>query len=128
MWKIPPEWWCEKGKENDRLTAAGQPVKWEYGSLIPSKMTREFTVFNCSQAGVAGTTKVFVRKVGDKFVARVGIVILGSTNMKEGELAVSNPFDPDFEDNYAEGIGVTQEAAIEDMKKDMGDIAESIWL
>lgn len=91
-------------------------------------MSEEFTVFNCSMIGVSGTTKVFVRKVGDHFVARVGISILGSTNMKSEELALANPFDDSFEDNYAEGIGPTQEAAIEDMKKDMGDISESIWL
>lgn len=88
----------------------------------------EYTVFNCSTIGVAGTTKVFVRKVGEQFVARVGIAILGSTNMKAAELVDANPFDDSFEDNYAEGIGATQEAALLDMKRDMGDIAESIWL
>lgn len=89
---------------------------------------KDFAVFNCSMIGVAGTTKVFVRKMGEHFVARVGIAILGSTNMSDGALAVANPFDDSFEDNFAEGIGPTQEAALLDLKKDMGDISESIWL
>jgi hypothetical protein len=88
----------------------------------------EFTVFNCSTIGVGGTTKVFVRKVGESYVARVGIAILGSTNMKSADLVNANPFDESFKDNFAEGVGLTQEAALEDMKRDMGDIAESIWL
>lgn len=91
-------------------------------------MSDEFTVFNCSTVGVAGTTKVFVRQVGESFVARVGIAILGSTNMKAADLASANPFDDSFQDNFAEGIGATQEAALQDLKRDMGDIAESIWL
>lgn len=97
--------------------------------MTKAKLTAEgFTVFSCSAIGVAGTTKVFVRQVGDKHVARVGIAILGSTNMKEAELASANPFDESFEDNFAEGVGDTQEAALQDLKRDMGDIAESIWL
>lgn len=87
-----------------------------------------FTAFSCSAIGVAGTTQVFVRKVGDKYVARVGIAILGQTNMKEAELANSNPFDDSFRDNYAEGIGKTLQEAIDNLKKDIKKTSESLWL
>ena len=30
---MPPAPWCEKGQENERLRAAGQPDKWSYGEL-----------------------------------------------------------------------------------------------
>lgn len=88
----------------------------------------EVTAFSCSALGVAGTTQVFVRKVGENYVARVGIAILGQTNMKEGDLRGANPFDDSFYDNFAEGIGPTQEAAIDNLKKDIQKTSETLWL
>jgi hypothetical protein len=91
-------------------------------------MNSEFTVFNCSHVGVAGTTRVFVKKVGDQFVARVGIAIMGSTNMKEEELALANPFDSEFKDNFCEGTGASVDAAVESLKNDIRETSETLWL
>lgn len=89
----------------------------------------KFTAFNCAAIGVAGTTNAFVQKVGDQYVARVGIAIFGQTNMKDSELANNaNPFDESFRDNYAEGTGKTLQEAIDNLKKDVKAISESLWL
>lgn len=88
----------------------------------------KFTAFNCAAIGVAGTTNAFVQQIGDQYVARVGIAILGQTNMKEAELQNANPFDADFRDNFAEGIGKTLQEAVDNLKKDIKAISESLWL
>lgn len=94
------------------------------------------TAFICSHVGVAGTTKVFVRpmdmemegKTMTMFVARVGIAIMGQTNRKDPGLKDANPFDEDFRDNYAEGIGGTHEEALAALRKDIEKTAETLWL
>jgi hypothetical protein len=85
--------------------------------------------FHCTSIGVAGTTRVFVKEIGPmKFEARVGIAIMGSTNRNDDGLALANPFDEDFHDNYAKGEGATRELALEALKLDMKKIADDIWL
>lgn len=86
------------------------------------------TAFVCADVGVSGTTKVFVKETSPgEFEARVGIALLGITNMEAEKLKDANPFDEDFHDNYAHGVGKTQQEAIEEMKKDIGKIADSLW-
>lgn len=91
-------------------------------------MSDEFTAFLCTSIGVAGTTRVFVRKVADHYVARVGIAIMGSTNRKDEDLKDADPFDEHFNDNYAEGTGNTEAEAIEDLKRDIRETSETLWL
>jgi len=59
----------------------------------------------------------------------MGIALFGMTNMDKAgfEAADNNPFHKDFYDNYVSGKGATQEEAIENMKKDQSDMAESLW-
>jgi hypothetical protein len=90
-------------------------------------VNQEIIAFHCSQVGVAGTTRVFVRKVGQEYVARVGIAIFGSTNMTEEELRDADPFSEKFRDNYDEGKGATVGQALEDLKREMKKTAESLW-
>lgn len=93
-------------------------------------MGNDIKIFQCSHIGVSGTTDVHVRKSDtEKYEARVGIALLGSTNMDaEGfKKCNSNPFHELFNDNYAFGIGKTEAEAIEKMRLDMNDISESIW-
>lgn len=91
-------------------------------------MTEPYSFFHCDCIGVAGTTPVVVRKHGDgTYEARVGIAIMGGTNMPLEELAGKNPFDDDFYDNYAQGHAATEEAAITAMKRDMRSIADSVF-
>jgi len=96
-------------------------------------MEKEITVFKCDHIGVAGTTDVHVklRKTqggNDIYEARCGIALMGSTQMDEWGFKACNydPFHPEFLDNYCIGRGATQEEAIERLKEDMKDTANSI--
>lgn len=93
-------------------------------------MSEETVVFECSHVGVAGTTPVHVKRMADgTFKARVGIAIMGSTNMDEAGFAACdhNPFHPEFYDNFAEGDGATEEEALAALKADMRQTADSLW-
>lgn len=93
-------------------------------------MDEEVVIYKCSHVGVAGTTDVHVRLTIDgKFIARCGIAIMGSTNMDEEGFKACNydPFHDKFHDNYAQGMGETQAEAIEALKSDMHQTADSIW-
>lgn len=91
-------------------------------------MEGHVTIHQCSHIGVAGTTAVFVKKMADgTYEARVGISIMGSTNMPWDDLKDANPFDDSFQDNFAIGIGASKEAALTDLKDDMNKTADSIW-
>ncbi len=83
---------------------------------------------NCHAMGIAGTTRGFVRRVGDQYVARIGVAIMGATNRPVEELATASPFDEDFRDNYAEGRGHTHEEAVAALRRDVQGMAESLWL
>jgi hypothetical protein len=90
----------------------------------------------CQNVGVSGTTRVVTLKIqeggrfGDSDVpdvweARVGIAILGysaPTTTQE-----SNPFDGDFQDNFARGFGTSEEAAVIALKLDLKRTADSLW-
>ena len=87
--------------------------------------------FTCSMIGLSGTTSPRVMKHDDgTFEARIGIAILGATNMSDEEMAEAdnNPFHERWYDNYAGGKGDTFEEAIENMKKEMKEIHESLWV
>ncbi len=88
------------------------------------------TMYACESIGVSGITNVFVVKEGDIYTARVGIALMGSTNMSSEELAACNynPFHENFRDNYAKGTGSTEEEAINDLKADLRKLADSLWL
>lgn len=91
-------------------------------------MEGHVTIHQCSHIGVAGTTAVHVKKLPDgTYEARVGIAIMGSTNMPWDDLKDANPFDDSFQDNFALGMGKTEEEALADMKADMNKTADSIW-
>lgn len=95
-------------------------------------MTEEkITAFQCESVGISGTTQVFVRRMaadrGSAFVARVGIAIMGQTNMAPELLKDANPFDESFRDNYCEGVGGTQEEAIAALKRDIEETSQSLW-
>ena len=97
-------------------------------------MEEEMIYFPCNHIGIAGTTDVHVKKHKtqgghDIYEARCGIAMMGMTNMDEEEFKACNydPFHPDFRDNYCIGRGSTQEKAIEELKKDMKDMANSLW-
>jgi hypothetical protein len=87
-------------------------------------------IYVCSHIGVSGTTDVHTKKRSDGlWEARVGIALLGGTNMDEEGFARcnSNPFHDLFYDNYASGTGKDEKTAIDNMKKDMRDISDSLW-
>jgi len=95
----------------------------------PKEPPKEIHIFMCDDVGVNGTTDVHVREKDGKFEARVGIALFGSTNMSDEQFDAcdNNPFHEDFHDNYADGKGDTKEEAIENMKKDMTKISESLF-
>lgn len=83
-------------------------------------------VFSCEHIGVAGTTDIFVRTNEEgKYVARVGIAILGGTNFEASIGA--NPFDKYFHDNYSEGVGTTVDEALAALKEEMHKLSHSLF-
>lgn len=93
-------------------------------------MTEEVIVYQCSNVGVAGITDVHIRRIGvDEYEARVGIAIMGSTNMDEAgfEACGYNPFHEKFRDNWASGTGATEAEALDALKADMRQTADSLW-
>ena len=88
----------------------------------------DIMMFHCSAVGISGTTQVFVKEIGPlKYEARVGVAIMGKTNLPEEKLRNANPFDEDFHDNYATGEGPTRETAIEALKADIKKLSDSLW-
>jgi len=82
----------------------------------------------CRNVGTAYTTPTFLLRGADgMWEARAGIAIMGSTNMSEDDLERLSPFDKDFHDNYASGVGETPAVAVAVMHKDRESIADSIW-
>ena len=89
------------------------------------------TIFQCSAIGTSGTTPVHVKRLVDgTFEARMGIAILGSTNMDPAgyEACGFDPFSHLFWDNFASGTGTTEEEAIAAMKADQQQINRTLWL
>jgi len=83
----------------------------------------------CKNIGLSGTTEIHVKEINGKFVARMGFAIMGSTQMDKAgfEAAEYNPFHDEFYDNYIEGIGDTQDAAIVALEADAENTANSFW-
>ena len=94
-------------------------------------MSKKTTIFQCENIGISGTTDVHVRQNHDEtYEARVGIALLGITQMDESGFNACNhdPFNEKFFDNYAYGVGETEEEAINAMKRNMRQTAESLWI
>jgi len=95
-------------------------------------MNKEETIiYECRNIGIAGTTPVHVKKhVGGSFEARCGFALMGATNMSEDEFSACdyNPFNDNFNDNYSTGFGADETSAIEALKADMKQTADSLWL
>lgn len=88
----------------------------------------DLTFFQCDAVGVDGTTRVAVqRRPEGTYEARVGIALLGVTNVPIASLRDANPFDPDFPDNYARGEGATETAALEALKRSLRETANMLW-
>lgn len=93
-------------------------------------MTEQVTIIKCDHIGVAGTTDTHVRRNQDgTYEARCGIAIFGSTQMDEAGFKACNydPFHEQFYDNFASGTGSTEAEAIEALKRDMRQTADSLW-
>ena len=92
-------------------------------------MMDNVTMIACKNIGFSGTTEIHVKEIDGKFVARMGFAIMGSTQMDKAgfEAAEYNPFHDEFYDNYAEGIGDTQDDAIKALQADMEQTTESFW-
>jgi len=83
--------------------------------------------FCCQGIGAAYTTPRFLLRDADGWEARAGIAIMGSTNMKDEDLARLSPFDKEFYDNYAQGRGATPAEALKAMDADRCSIADSLF-
>jgi hypothetical protein len=93
-------------------------------------MTKPIIVRQCSHIGIAGTTPVHVKQhESGAFEARCGFAVMGATNMDEAGFKACNydPFHEKFHDNYAVGLGDTEESAIEALKLDMKTTADILW-
>jgi len=86
------------------------------------------TVHTDSNIGVSGAKIHWMRsKDGELHWCRMAIAIMGSFNNSDEYIEKTSPFDPQFNDNYVQGKGKTQEEALENMKKDMEGISNSLF-
>lgn len=88
-------------------------------------------ISKCSNSGLSGTTLLHFKEHEDgTFEARIGIALLGTTNMDDDgfKRCNSNPFHPEFYDNFCAGKGKTKKEALENLKKDQHSIYESLWI
>ena len=93
-------------------------------------MSEYTVVHHCSHVGVAGTTPVRVKQLDDgTFAARCGIAMMGVMNMNKAgfEACGHDPFHPEFNDNWCEGRGATEEEALTALKVDMRQMSDSLW-
>lgn len=90
----------------------------------------EIQYFICHSPGLAGTTPITIKQSSDGFEARMGFALFGATNMDEDgfRAAKYNPFHELFHDNFATGNGATQEEAIANLKAEVTEIHNSLWL
>lgn len=95
-------------------------------------MKKEVKVYaNCCTPGLAGTTPIHIKQTEDgKHEARMGFALFGSANLSEQEMKRLdyNPFHEEFYDNYASGIGDSEDAAIDALKADLESTYESMWI
>lgn len=86
------------------------------------------TVTMCSNMGLSGA-QVFINKTSAGFEARQAVALFGSYQMRESDLESINynPFHDDFDDNFVSGKGNTQDEAIEALKADAKQMADSLW-
>lgn len=84
----------------------------------------------CSNIGVSETTSHRMKYDGEQYEVRVGIAILGMSDMNDDEMreARFDPFHENWHDNYASGKGSTKDEAVENMHKDIKEIADSLWV
>lgn len=92
-------------------------------------MGAEMSIYICNNIGVAGTTLCHIQQTEEGFEARIGIALMGMSNLDEDGFKKCdyNPFHDKFYDNYCVGKGKTEEEAIEALKVDMKDMADSLW-
>lgn len=90
-------------------------------------MKRILTAFECHNIGVQVAGPVHVRQFGPLWIVRAVIAVLGTTNMPDEYIQKTSPFSPWFLDNYAQGFGLTEEKAIEDLKRDIKEFTDGVW-
>ena len=79
--------------------------------------------------GMHATTEIHYKEFEDHWECRQGFGMFGGQNMTDEQLDKINrdPFHAEFYDNYHFGKGSSKEEALENMKSEMGLMAESIW-
>ena len=82
----------------------------------------------CRHIGISGVTEPFTVVYRDgSWEARVWISIFGFVNPQHPDFPLpENPFHPDFYDNYASGVGATEEDALEAMSEDMKSMSRTL--
>lgn len=87
---------------------------------------------NCSHVGVAFITDIYIKEVPTgnkewpiKYIARVGIAIMGDIIFKESE--GGNPFDENFYDNYIEAKAMIKERAIEKIHEKAVELSRGLF-
>lgn len=91
----------------------------------------DYNIQMCSNIGVSGTTECYVKSTAaGVYEARMGFSLIGHTNMTQEQFNACdcNPFHDEFHDNFAKGVGSSEEEAIASLKKDLKDIADRLWM
>jgi len=100
------------------------PITAELG---PTPINMDFGITLRTSPGVAIVTQLVVVywPSREEYEARVGIAIMGNTNFESSINA--NPFDPNFHDNIVRGIGPSIDAAIENLRKDLDSMVDTLF-
>ena len=86
----------------------------------------EWSGFSCSHVGVSAITHVVVKQHGpQRFEARVGVAIMGSTNSSDPQID-DDPFSEDYLENWCGGTGVTEVQALQALSQDMQEMSKTM--
>lgn len=128
------EWYREladKAMEamNDPLDLDNERMDEESEAQLALDGVRVITGKTAGAIGVNGTTEIHIKEVpGGRYEARCGAALLGYTNMDDAgyRRCRNNPFHPEFHDNYASGLGLSIEEALEGMFNEIKNASNSL--
>jgi hypothetical protein len=119
----------EAARAERRLARAWERLGRGYGLAAEAVYCRRFPPkdFTLSDLGVRGTTPIHVRQNGDgSWEVRCGMAIMGSA--AETTTWESDPFSEGFRDNYLVGKGITEEAALDDLREEGRKMSQMLFI
>lgn len=82
-------------------------------------------ICSCSHVGVQLAGPIIARKINNQWEVRAPMAMMGQLNFASSDGA--NAFDPNYRDNYVSGKGSTINEALEEMKKELHGMSDSLF-